>query len=215
MKQKDAIIESLLKQLHNPYLATPLSIEAYRMATPSSDHHRKTVIEWLDRLQSSVRSPPVRSGPAKNPFRLDGESEESDDDQTQQPKQQRVQRHASSGSDDSPLSPNTLVEQDIDAYADDAVPIGLLESLAISSSKDAPVSAEKKGGENADDDDVGVAGKQFFMPGPSRNLALRKSLIDKISPPDILVHKLVTPEDVEKLFDIFYTRINVRMNTSS
>lgn len=214
MKQKDTIIESLLKQLHNPYLATPLSIEAYRMATPSSDHHRQTVIGWLDRLQSSVRSPPVRSGLAKNPFQLDthaGESEESDDEQTQQ--QQHAQpRRASSGSDDSPVSPNTLVEPDIDAYADDAVPIGLLANLAISRTNDGPaVSAEKKGRENADDDDdddVGVASRQFFMPGPSRNLALRRSLIDKISPPDILVHKLVTPEDVEKLFDIFYTRIN-------
>ncbi|KAH9009311.1 fungal-specific transcription factor domain-containing protein [Lactarius hengduanensis] len=212
MKQKDAIIESLLKQLHNPYLATPLSIEAYRMATPSSDHHRDTVIAWLDRLQSSVRSPPVRSGPAKNPFKLDthaGESEDSDDEQTQQ--QHVPPRRGSSGSDDSPVSPNTLVEADIDAYADDAVPIGLLANLAISTSKDRPaVSAEKKGRDNADDDDddVGVASRRFFMPGPSQNLALRKSLIDKISPPDILVHKLVTPEDVEKLFDIFYTRIN-------
>ncbi|KAI9449290.1 hypothetical protein BJY52DRAFT_1227874 [Lactarius psammicola] len=214
MKQKDAIIESLLKQLHNPYLATPLSIEAYRMATPSSDHHRDTVIAWLDRLQSSVRSPPVRSGPAKNPFQLETrDSEESDDEQTQQPQQQHMTpRRGSSGTDDSPVSPNTLVEADIDAYADDAVPIGLLANLAISTSKDRPaVSAEKKGKENADDEDdndVGVASRQFFMPGPSQNLALRKSLIDKISPPDILVHKLVTPEDVEKLFDIFYTRIN-------
>ncbi|KAH9162835.1 fungal-specific transcription factor domain-containing protein [Lactarius sanguifluus] len=216
MKQKDAIIESLLKQLHNPYLATPLSIEAYRMATPSSDHHRDTVIAWLDRLQSSVRSPPVRSGPAKNPFQLDthaGESEESDDERTQQQQQQQhvPPRRGSSGSDDSPVSPNTLVEADIDAYADDSVPIGLLASLAISTSKDRPaVSADKKGRDNADDDDddVGVASRRFFMPGPSQNLALRKSLIDKISPPDILVHKLVTPEDVEKLFDIFYTRIN-------
>ncbi|KAH9031018.1 fungal-specific transcription factor domain-containing protein [Lactarius pseudohatsudake] len=207
MKQKDAIIESLLKQLHNSYLATPLSIEAYRMATPSSDHHRDTVIAWLDRLQSSVRSPPVRSGPAKNPFQLDtdaGDSEKSDDEQTQQ-------QH--SGLDDSPVSPNTLVEADIDAYADDAVPIGLLANLAISTSKDRlAFSAEKKSWDNADDDDddVGVASRRFFMPGPSQNLnlALRKSSIDKISLPDILVHKLVTPEDVEKLFDIFYTRIN-------
>ncbi|KAF8264089.1 fungal-specific transcription factor domain-containing protein [Lactarius quietus] len=176
MKQKDMIIESLLKQLHNPYLASPLSIEAYRMAMPSSDHQRQTVIAWLDRLQSSVRSPPVRSGPAKNPFQFDtraGDSEESDDERTQQ-------QHA-------PLR---------------LAPIGLLANLAISTSKDDPVSEKKgKGGENADDDDVGVASKQFFMPGPSSNLALRKSLIEKISPPDILVHGLVTPET-------FYTRIN-------
>ncbi|KAH8976971.1 fungal-specific transcription factor domain-containing protein [Lactarius hatsudake] len=185
MKQKDAIIESLLKQLHNPYLATPLSIEAYRMATPSSDHHRDSVITWLDQLQSSVCS-----GPAKNPFQLGtlaGESEESDDEQTQQ--QNVPLRREWAGSD---VSPNTLVEADIDAYVVDAVPIGLLANRPA-------VSAEKKGWDNADDDDddIGVASRRFFMPSPSQklNLALRKSSIDKISPPDILVHKLVTPED--------------------
>ncbi len=129
------------------------------MATPSSDHHRDTVIAWLDRLQSSVRSPPVRSGPAKNPFQLAGDSEESDDDQTQQP---HVPRRGSSGTDDSPVSPNTLVEADIDAYADDAVPLGLLANLAISTSKDRPaVSSEKKGRENADDDDDDVVSSHF------------------------------------------------------
>ena len=48
----------------------------------------------------------------------------------------------------------------------------------------------------------GVAAKDFFMPGPALNLSLRKSLIHKASPPDILVHKLVTPDNVEKLFDM-------------
>ena len=128
------------------------------MATPSSDHHRQTVIAWLDRLQSSVRSPPVRSGPAKNPFQFGhtGDSEESDDERRQQQQQEHAQpRRSSPGSDDSPLSPNTLVD-DIDPYADEAVPIALLANLAISTSKDDPISAEKKGkgGENADDDDV-------------------------------------------------------------
>lgn len=40
------------------------------------------------------------------------------------------------------------------------------------------------------------------MPGKSQNFGLRKSLIDKISVPDILAHGLVTPEDVENLFDM-------------
>jgi hypothetical protein len=40
------------------------------------------------------------------------------------------------------------------------------------------------------------------MPGPALDLELRKSLIDKMSPPEILVHKLVTPDDVGKLFDM-------------
>jgi hypothetical protein len=120
------------------------------MAMPSNDYHRKTV---LDRLQSSVRSPPMHSGLAKISFQLGhaGDSEDSDSERKQQ--RQHAQPHrALLGSDD---SPNTLVD-DIGPYADDAVLIGLLANLAISTSKDDPVSAEKKGkdGENADGDDV-------------------------------------------------------------
>lgn len=40
------------------------------------------------------------------------------------------------------------------------------------------------------------------MPGPAFNPSLRKSSINKTSLPDILAHKLVTPDDVEKLFDM-------------
>lgn len=120
------------------------------------------MIAWLDRLQSSVRSAPARSGSAANPFQLDtragkggGQSDESDEEHaSQRPVQARP---ASSGSGDTPLSPNTLVESDVDPYPDDAVPIGLLASLAISTSRDASgVAAEKTRKENAtaDDDDV-------------------------------------------------------------
>jgi len=40
------------------------------------------------------------------------------------------------GSEDIPASPNTLVDSEIDPYPDDAVPIGLLASLATSSLRD-------------------------------------------------------------------------------
>jgi hypothetical protein len=43
-------------QLHNPYLATPLSIASYRMATSPSDQNNQNVIDWLDRLTSSYQS---------------------------------------------------------------------------------------------------------------------------------------------------------------
>ena len=170
---------------------------------------------------------------ATNLFQLDarvgkagGQSDESDEDQTSQRHAQP--RRASPGSEDTPVSPNTLVESDIDPYPDDAVPLGLLASLAISSSRDTPSAATDKTRKvNAEDDEVvrvtflsafsrkrenglmgefffpqGVAAKEYFMPGPALSLSLRKSLIDKTSPPDILVHKLVTPDDVEKLFDM-------------
>ena len=118
------------------------------------------MIAWLDRLQSSVRSAPVRSASATNPFQLDtrtgkggGQSDESDEEHASQHVQARP---ASSGSGDAPLSPNTLVESDINPYPDDAVPIGLLASFAISSTDALGVAADKtrKGNATAEDDDV-------------------------------------------------------------
>jgi hypothetical protein len=37
---------------------------------------------------------------------------------------------------------------------------------------------------------------------------MRATLIEQHSPPEILVHGLVKPEDVDKLFEIFYERVN-------
>ena len=49
----------------------------------------------------------------------------------------------------------------------------------------------------------GVANDTYFMPGPANDLQARAMLIEKHSPPEILVHGLVAPEDVEKLFEMY------------
>jgi hypothetical protein len=146
-------------QLHNPYLATPLSIEAYRNATSSADQHRKNVVAWLDRLQSQARISP-RKHPSQLDPRADKGSTLSDESDREEASQKRIQSHPSYGSpawDDTPISSDTLVGSDIDPYPDDAVPIGLLAHLAISTSGDATVSTTDETHEkNAtwDNDDV-------------------------------------------------------------
>jgi hypothetical protein len=40
------------------------------------------------------------------------------------------------------------------------------------------------------------------MPGPATNLGIRARLIDRHSQPEILVHGLVTVDDVKKLFEL-------------
>ena len=46
--------------------------------------------------------------------------------------------------------------------------------------------------------------------GPATDLSLRATLIQQYSPPEILVHGLVTPDDVEKLFEM-YVNLRARM----
>jgi len=105
-----------------------------------------------------VRSPRP-TGSASNPFQLDtragksaGHSDESDEEQGSQNHGQP--RRASSGSEDTPVSPNTLVDSEIDPYPDDAVPIGLLASLAISSSTSDKTPKTGKANDAAEDDDI-------------------------------------------------------------
>jgi hypothetical protein len=48
----------------------------------------------------------------------------------------------------------------------------------------------------------GVANAAYFEPGPATDLGKRAHLIEQHSPPEILIHGLVVPEDVEKLFEM-------------
>lgn len=56
--------------------------------------------------------------------------------------------------------------------------------------------------EDGDENNVGVANEMYFLSGPASNLDRRKKLIERHSPPEILVHGLVNAEDVEKLFEM-------------
>ncbi|KAG2018650.1 priB protein, variant 3 [Coprinopsis cinerea AmutBmut pab1-1] len=206
IRQKDAIIESLLKQLHNPYTATPLSIASYRMATSPSDQNNRSILDWLDRLQSSVRDTGSKGGPHTFLGARETIQEESDHEEETQGDQDQE-----GDSDSDTLSSDDKIRSSLpDAH----VPLGLIANLSLSNSKtskkkkdiskDAVAIAE----EDFNDDNVGVANEGYFMPGPATDLTIRATLIEQHSPPEILVHGLVTPEDVDKLFDIFFKCIN-------
>ncbi|KAL1755599.1 fungal-specific transcription factor domain-containing protein, partial [Schizophyllum commune] len=228
IRQKDAIIESLLKQLHNPYIATPLSIASYRMATSPSDSNNKNILAWLDRLQASVQSNgttikevseankgremSVQSAGEKAPgaFTLDvraivrDDGEESDEEYS-------GEKGTDSDDDDEDGSSDKLRN-----LPDMHVPLGLIANLSLSNKPKSGKAGKKNATEETttldeddlDDDNVGVANETYFMPGPATDLGKRAMLIEQHSPPEILVHGLVAPEDVDKLFDIFYNKLN-------
>ncbi|RPD54605.1 hypothetical protein L226DRAFT_547907 [Lentinus tigrinus ALCF2SS1-7] len=210
IRQKNAIIESLLKQIHNPYLATPMSIASYRMATSPTDQNNQNVLAWLDRLQASVQAAGASAGASafKMDARAEGHSDDSDDEGQDGAAGEPTERGSvGQPEDDEPLKD---AEDRPTALPSEAVPIGLLANLALDnkSKRKKKTPAKPKEGESSDDD-VGVACETFFDPGPAFNLGLRATMIESVSPPEILVHGLVTPDDVEKLFKIYFERVNV------
>ncbi|KAG6333341.1 hypothetical protein ID866_5747 [Astraeus odoratus] len=209
IRHKDQIIESLLKQLHNPYTATPLSISAFQMATSPSDKDNVRIVDWMDRLQSSTR-PPGKPCPSRtdvlrelrNSYRSTEDAAMDDSDESE---------------DGGETAEGEETEKMTSSLPDAAVPIGLLADLSLDNDKDKGKgrSRPSAGGLDSaraksddDDDNVGVANKGYFMPGPANNLNIRKNLIEQHSPPDIVLHGLVAATDVEKLFDIFWNQIN-------
>ncbi|KAI0722050.1 hypothetical protein C8Q72DRAFT_859459 [Fomitopsis betulina] len=205
IRQKDVIIEKLLRELHNPYAATPLSIASYRLATSPSDQNNRNVIAWLDRLEESVQAAgrsagveafKIESRPRASP----GDGDESDEDGGDDT--ERGTAHGDEDDDD--------VQAKLQSLPDATVPLGLLAHLSLDNPKSRK-SKKRGNAEGSDNEEVGVANDAYFMPGPAYDLNIRASLIENHSPPEIIVHGLVTPDDVDKLFDIFYTRLNVHV----
>ncbi|KAJ7187010.1 fungal-specific transcription factor domain-containing protein [Mycena filopes] len=226
IRQKDAIIESLLKQLHNPYIATPLSIASYRMATSPSDATNRNILAWLDRLQASVRSNAANETPTATNFASAAVAS------LMASKNASSSKSANFNSTNPNFASNPAFEEsdeseggnegegdeeddeaaELNALPDASVPLGLIANLSLSNNR-----RERRGGEAStredeldelDDDNVGVANAGYFMPGPATDLGMRAQLIEQHSPPEILIHGLVVPEDVDKLFEIFYARVN-------
>ncbi|KAF7305162.1 hypothetical protein MKEN_01231400 [Mycena kentingensis (nom. inval.)] len=215
IRQKDAIIESLLKQLHNPYIATPLSIASYRMATSPSDTSNRNIIDWLDRLQASVRSQAGQSLEGMNSTATFAALARDSSATLQNTANPEMEASSDAESSNHPEEVEDEPDGDSVSLPDASVPIGLLANLSLSSDKrkkrgtkaQAPDKA-KEDEDDLDDDNVGVANAAYFRPGPSTDLSMRAQLIEQHSPPEILIHGLVVPEDVDRLFEIFYTRLN-------
>ena len=144
-------------QIHNPYLATPMSIASYRMATSPTDQNNQNVLAWLERLQQSVQSAGGSGGAGA--FRMESRaaeamSEDSDEEDGAggggEPTERGSVGHPE---DDEPLKD---AEDRPTAIPSETVPIGLIANLALDNrpKRKKRTPAKPKEGESSDDDVV-------------------------------------------------------------
>jgi hypothetical protein len=115
-------------------------------------------------------------------------------------------------------------------------PVGLLADLALGESKEkererrrsrsrsksgsasGAGGSDKSGGKSKDGDDdddgeddgqLGVASRNYFQPGPAARLGLRTIQIERRNIPEIMTSGLISPAEVDKLFKIFFDKLNV------
>ncbi|KAK0471072.1 hypothetical protein IW261DRAFT_912826 [Armillaria novae-zelandiae] len=190
IRQKDAIIENLLKQLYNPYLATSHSIDEYRKSIPPSDANNPSTLAWLDRLKSSIQ---IGTGISSNPPH--GEDEEANEEGTDRLLHEKQHNFFSYG--------------DWEAHKHERMRVAFDESLYVHVRfvPNFPRFTNSKGKEK---------GCEVVQHSIARHCEACEdssehgfSLCPKeLNSPDILALGLVTLEDAEHLFDTFYTYIH-------
>lgn len=192
------------------------------MATSPEDASNSSVVAWLDRLQHSVKTSGGTAGDAAFTSPRDNPNNERDCDSEDAPLPDE------GDGDEGEWGEEGAGPDKLQSLPDDAVPLGLIANLALSNSKSKHGHGHGHGGKDADlatteagdDNDIGVANDTYFMPGqcdyysqrmvlihlfilgPATNLDIRAMMIEQHSPPEILVHGLVSPKDIEKLFDM-------------
>lgn len=139
------------RQLHNPYLATPLSIESYRLATSPSDQNNKNVIAWLDRLEHSVRTAGGSGGPSAFGLGSRGEQESANEEETESENEEQdeaTERGSATGA--------VKVEEDERnrGLPSSEVPLGLIAELALSSKPRGGKGKKTVKDDDTDDDNV-------------------------------------------------------------
>ncbi|KAK0452932.1 fungal-specific transcription factor domain-containing protein [Desarmillaria tabescens] len=188
IRQKDAVIESLIKQLYDPYRATPHSINEYLKSISPSDANDPNVLVWLDRLNSSVQ---IGTGISSN-FLHGGDEEHHDS--------------LSHGRQEHERTQFALMES---PHVPDRPPDLMFPSWKENERqrKDAQHGIAWHSEACEGYSEHGSFDHSRFAHGilrPGLNLSRSK----EFDSPDILVLGLVTLDDAEQLFDIFYKYIN-------
>jgi len=137
------------------------------MATSPSDQNNKSVIAWLDRLQSSVRDV-GQSGGAR--ALLEPRKRTEDDSDVEEGGKQTQLQSVGSSTDEALLDSDGETVQP--AFPDATVPLGLLADLSLNNKKSGKKKDNAKDAaglleEDLNDDNVGVANETYFMPGKS------------------------------------------------
>ena len=150
-----------LPQLHNPYVATPLAIAAYRSSTSPSDENKQSVVEWLENLTASFDSDVKTAGGTMKsqsftfttPIKDPASDTDSDGDGITTVLGEDTQ--GENNSDEESGSDSAIASKAAGALPDVAVPIGLIANLSLSNRK----SSTKK---NDNDDEDLVSSWSLF-----------------------------------------------------
>ncbi|KAF8522542.1 hypothetical protein JB92DRAFT_2887791 [Gautieria morchelliformis] len=212
IRELEALVKDLQGKLDLATHGAPesaLSPSSIALRSPSPQAARvqdKDIQDWIDKARESANVSgdldPSAVSTVDDHERLSAQEESEDgEEEDGVPESLSESLVRGSGPEGSTRSP---------AVGTALSPIGLIASSALRKKrgKGSAASASVDG----DRDDVGVANASYFRPGMSTNPELRWSVRESQPPPRILASSLVSPREVDKLFEIYFDCMNLSVS---
>ncbi|EJT98211.1 hypothetical protein DACRYDRAFT_71277 [Dacryopinax primogenitus] len=227
LQEKDKTIQYLLKQLNNPWTTVPFHATSNIALQGASvtGAYNASKLPPTQRSPSDIQAWVADATAATSANGSGGADHLSPASAKSQPQSIRAQL-LSEGEADSDGEADESGELDgagikrgrspAELIPMPDTPFGLLADSSMRVNKDrdgkgkgAESSASDGGGDAPDEEEaVGFANQKFFAPGPTVNAGLRRRIIEWQTPPEITERGIVSPDEVRKLFSIFYDRLN-------
>ncbi|KAH7322256.1 hypothetical protein B0J17DRAFT_684162 [Rhizoctonia solani] len=233
---KDQLIDSLLRQIHNPAMRTPINwpptVPAPQQSANNDRPPDRDVLAWIESIRQ--HKPPTPTGSidagsahqaqvqvqAQAPGHIRAVSEPLARPASEHPDDDAVSfgESASNVKDKDADRPRTPIElrqdsvelgETLHSIPDGTSPVGLIAKLSLRANRDKRGSDAGMTGDAEEEDKwVGVGNMTYFEAGPSANPELRRMIIERQMPPEILTHGIIKPKEVEILFKIFFEQLN-------
>ena len=194
LKEKDAVIESLFKQLHNPHLVTPLQLDFARISPSLSSRDDQPldphIAEWIEKAQASIKNNGATSIGGYRLFESSSSGGSDGNDLTSSTHGFKHTSQISNGSDQPQSSDRSSFSGQLGIKPEGSTlsrrasstklhslpmentPIGMLADLALkenegrrSRTASAIDAGEIPQPDPEEDNELGVARKDFFQPG--------------------------------------------------
>ncbi|KAG8742296.1 hypothetical protein FRC10_001720 [Ceratobasidium sp. 414] len=226
LENKDQIINSLLRQLHNPAMRTPISLPNVPtpQKTPNTPERPpdKDVLAWIESIRQN--RPPSPTG-AVYAGATDHQSESPsfipyppypfDPYDDAMSFGESMLNRTNDGSGSHPYTPNDLRQSSAElgdtlhSIPPSTAPVGFIADLALSTNRTRRGSEVSLKNEVEEEDHcVGVGNMAYFEAGPSADPELRRMIIERQMPPEILTNGIIKPAEVEILFRIYFEKLN-------
>ncbi|KZO97349.1 hypothetical protein CALVIDRAFT_497636 [Calocera viscosa TUFC12733] len=223
LAEKDATIQYLLKQLNNPWPTVPFHASS-SIALGGAGPGPNGVVVPTQRSPSDIQAWAAEATAATSANGSGGQDHLSPTSQRSGAQSMRAQLLSEGEQDSDEEDEGTDNDGNGPAGKRAArgrspaellplhtTPFGLLADSRVrtgdtrSTGKSAPSDV---GDPPEEDEAVGFANEKFFAPGPTVNAGMRRRIIEWQTPPEITERGIVSPDEVRKLFNIFYDRLN-------